>query len=78
MDWLSRAERKFLNNKPLLLMSTSPGKGGGKRALRNLEMLVGDFAPNVIGTFSLPEFNTNFDKGITEEKSIKKLERISK
>ncbi len=61
MDWLSRIDRKFFDDKPILLLSSSPGKGGGKRAIQNLETLLGYFAGNVIGKFSLPSFNKNFN-----------------
>src|SRR5690606_4188850 len=33
IDWLSRLDRKFLDGKKVLLMSTSPGERGGLGAL---------------------------------------------
>ncbi len=61
IDWLSRIDRKFFEGKPVLLLSTSPGKGGGKRALANLETLVGYFDADIVGRFAFPSFNENFD-----------------
>ena len=61
MDWLSRLDRKLFHGKPILLLSTSPGKSGGSRGLKILELFIGYFAGSVAGTFSLPNFNENFD-----------------
>lgn len=59
-DWLSRVEAKVWRNKPMLLMSTSPGGRGGMSALE-LGKSRFPFAGAVItGTFSLPSFNEHF------------------
>ena len=61
IDWLSRIDRKFLQEKQLLLMSTSPGKRGGASAL---EYCKGQFPRHgalIAESFSLPEFYKNFD-----------------
>ena len=34
-DWMSRIDGKLWNNKPMLLMATSPGGRGGATVLRN-------------------------------------------
>lgn len=67
LDWLSRLERKFLLNKKVLLMSTSPGQRGGIGALEMIEAVLPRFGGEVVATFSLPSFTANFDpgKGIT-------------
>lgn len=36
MDWLSRMEGSVFQNKPVMLMSTSPGPGGGRINLANM------------------------------------------
>lgn len=62
-DWLSRIERKVWRNKPILLLSTSPGNRGGKSVL---EMAMNRFpyhGGNIIGSMSLPSFNENFKNG---------------
>lgn len=61
IDWLSRVDRKFLQEKKLLLMSTSPGKRGGASAL---EYCKGQFSRHgaiIAESFSLPQFYENFD-----------------
>ena len=67
VDWLSRIERKFLQGKKLLLMSTSGGKRGGISALTYIKNAVPVFGGEVIDAFSLPGFHQNFSK---EEKRI--------
>ncbi len=66
LDWLSRLERKFLEDTHVLLMATSPGKRGGMGSLEVIEKLLPRFGANVCATFSLPSFYDNFDteKGI--------------
>lgn len=69
IDWLSRVERKFLEGKKILLMSTSGGKRGGLGSLEVTKNLLPRFGTQEIFTFSLPSFNDNFDpeNGITDE-----------
>lgn len=79
MDWLSRIDRKIFHGKPVLLLSTSPGKSGGKRGLKVLELFIGYFDGNVIGTFGLPMFNENFDRNekiIIDENKNSELKKI--
>ncbi|WP_324719307.1 NADPH-dependent FMN reductase [Salinimicrobium sp. HB62] len=61
IDWLSRVERKFLDGKKVLLMSTSPGKRGGASALEYCKNQFPRFGANVVESFSLPQFYENFD-----------------
>lgn len=77
MDWISRLDRKLFHGKPVLLLSTSPGKSGGRRGLKILELFMGYFAGSVAGTFSLPNFNENFDAVSNQiEDEIKNSELI--
>jgi len=68
LDWLSRLEKKFLEDTEVLLMSTSPGKRGAIGSLETIEKLLPRFGANISTTFSLPSFYENFDpeKGITD------------
>lgn len=68
IDWLSRLERKFLNEKNILLMSTSGGKRGGGSSLEVAKNLLPWFGAKVAATFSLPSYYESFDanKGITD------------
>ncbi|MBT8210473.1 MAG: NADPH-dependent FMN reductase, partial [Eudoraea sp.] len=68
LDWLSRIDRKFLEDTPVLLMSASPGGRGAIGSLGIIKDLLPRFGAEVVATFSLPSFNQNFDpdKGIVE------------
>jgi NAD(P)H-dependent FMN reductase len=59
-DWISRIEKNVWENKPMLLLSTSPGARGGSTVL---ELAVNKFKrmnSNIIASFSLPSFNNSF------------------
>tara|TARA_B100000949_G_scaffold225967_1_gene230775 strand:+ start:458 stop:1000 length:543 start_codon:yes stop_codon:yes gene_type:complete len=60
-DWLSRMELKFLQDKKVLLMSTSPGKRGAASSLEYYKNVLPRFGAEVVESFSLPSFNENFD-----------------
>ncbi|CAM3508186.1 NADPH-dependent FMN reductase [Zobellia roscoffensis] len=62
-DWLSRVERKFLDGKPVLLMSTSGGQRGGITALEATKTVLPRFGAEVVATFSLPSYSANFKEG---------------
>ncbi|MEL6660003.1 MAG: NAD(P)H-dependent oxidoreductase [Bacteroidota bacterium] len=60
MDWMSRLEGSIWEDKPMLLLATSPGGRGGKNVL-DLAYHVFSFQnKNVSGSFSLPRFKQNF------------------
>jgi len=62
-DWLSRINGKVWRNKPMLLLSTSPGIRGGKSVL---EIALGKFpymGANIVGSMSFPLFDENFKEG---------------
>lgn len=61
IDWLSRVDRKFLLNKKLLVISTSPGQRGGASALEYVKKQFPRFGGEVVESFSLPQFYENFD-----------------
>tara|TARA_B100000929_G_C15420815_1_gene391293 strand:- start:90 stop:626 length:537 start_codon:yes stop_codon:yes gene_type:complete len=63
IDWLSRVNRNFLETKKILLISTSPGKGGAKRSLEYAKNIFGRFGGDVVESFSLPSFKDNFQDG---------------
>ena len=67
-DWISRVEKIVWYNKPMFLMSTSDGDRGAKTVLEIAHNRMSFGNPHVIPTFSLPNFNKNFDKvkGITD------------
>ncbi len=73
LDWLSRVDRNFLKDKKGLLLSTSPGGGGGKNALAVVKNMLPHMGATIIDTFSLPSFYDNFD---IENKEIKNQEVV--
>jgi chromate reductase len=81
LDWTSRIkDRKTFNDKPMLLMATSPGPRGGASVLESAKMLFPYSGAKVMGTFTLPEFYKNFDpqQGLTNERLLDDLKTIVK
>ncbi|MFY7738982.1 MAG: NADPH-dependent FMN reductase [Flavobacterium sp.] len=68
-DWTSRINAKTFQEKPMLLLSTSPGPRGGSSVLEIAKNRFPFQGAVVKGSFYLPNFNDNFDaeKGITNE-----------
>ncbi len=69
LDWTSRINGKIFQNKPMLLMATSPGARGGQSVLEAAKIRFPFHAANILATFSLPEFEKNFSEtdGILNE-----------
>lgn len=63
LDWASRINLKMFANKPMLLMSTSPGGYGGQNARKIFEMMAPMFEANVVALYALPKFNDTFQEG---------------
>lgn len=59
-DWTSRVDMNIFANKPMLLMSTSPGGFGGGNVMQAAKGFFPRCGANIIETFSLPSFNQNF------------------
>lgn len=60
-DWTSRINSKVFQNKPMVLLSTSPGPGGASSVLGNAKNSAPFFAADVKGSLSVPSFYDNFD-----------------
>jgi len=60
-DWCSRINTKVYQNKPMVLLSASPGKGGGANVLKAALNSMPHFHGVVKGSFSMPRFYDNFD-----------------
>ena len=60
-DWASRQNKVVFAEKPMLLLATSPGRGGGKNVIETAKISLPRYGGNIITTFSLPQFNENFD-----------------
>lgn len=60
-DWCSRIDQKVFQNKPMVLLSTSPGPGGASSVLSSANGSAPFFAADVKGSLSVPSFFDNFD-----------------
>ncbi|GGK56275.1 NADPH-dependent FMN reductase [Amphritea balenae] len=60
-DWCSRIEPKVFQNKPMVLLSTSPGARGGATVLAAAVASAPFFAGEVKASLSIPSFYDNFD-----------------
>lgn len=67
LDWTSRINPKTFQQKPMLLLATSPGPRGGSTVLEIAKNRFPFQGADLKGSFSLPNFNDNFDidNGIT-------------
>ena len=60
-DWASRQYKDVFQQKPMLLMATSPGGRGGASVLELAKNNLPRYGANIQAVFSLPSFNENFD-----------------
>jgi len=70
-DWLSRIDGKVWRNKPMLLLSTSPGARGGQSVL---DIALSRFpfnGGNIVGSMTFPSFGENFKDGTIVNEELK-------
>lgn len=60
-DWCTRINGKVFQEKPMLLLATSPGARGGASVLEIAKNAFPRYGALVKATFSLPSFDENFD-----------------
>jgi len=60
-DWASRIDPKVYQNKPMLILATSPGKGGAATVFAAAKSSLPHFAADVRASVSVPSFYENFD-----------------
>jgi chromate reductase, NAD(P)H dehydrogenase (quinone) len=80
-DWASRVRNDVFQDKPMLLMSTSPGRRGGRSVLDIAQANLPRYGGNIIAEFSLPQFYEHFDleKGvISNQECVDALQTIVK
>lgn len=70
-DWMSRIEQKLWNNKPILLLATSPGGRGGASVLSIANNGFPHMGGNIVATFSLANFYDNFKNNEIENSELK-------
>ena len=68
LDWLSREDRNFLSDMPVLLMSASGGNRGGRSSRNVIEEMIPRFGARIVATFSLPGYYETFspERGILD------------
>jgi chromate reductase, NAD(P)H dehydrogenase (quinone) len=77
LDWLSRVQKvrgegeQYLNNKPTIVMSTGPGRGGGAKARSLVQTILSYAKADFIGEFVFSSFNENFQNGEIIEVDLK-------
>lgn len=78
LDWASRINAKTFQQKPMLLLATSPGPRGGSTVLEIAKNRFPFQGADLKGSFSLPNFNENFDaeNGITNPELKSELLKI--
>jgi chromate reductase len=77
-DWCSRITGKVFQEKPMLLMATSPGARGGASVLEIAKKAFPFYGGNVKSTFSLPSFDANFDVEKGEISSVELRKELQK
>ena len=60
-DWCSRIEPKVFQNKPLVMLATSPGKLGAANVLAAATSSAPHFNGDLKASLSIPNFYDNFD-----------------
>jgi chromate reductase, NAD(P)H dehydrogenase (quinone) len=72
-DWCSRVGQKVFQNKPMVLLATSPGARGGATVLAAATASAPFFAGQVKASLSIPSFNENFDaaQGVLKNAELK-------
>jgi NAD(P)H-dependent FMN reductase len=70
-NWCFRIEAKVFQEKPMLLMATSPGARGVASVLEIANNAFTRYCGIIKATFSLPSFNDNFD---VEKRKISNVE----
>lgn len=78
LDWASRINGKVFQDKPMLLLATSPGARGGASVLEAAKARFPFMGGIIKGSFSLPEFDKNYTngKGITNLDFKRELEDL--
>ena len=78
-DWCSRIGREVWQDKPTVMLATSPGQGGAGRVLDFAVNAAPHFGGNVIGHMSVPKFHEVFDREsgqLTEPQLSRRLEQL--
>lgn len=78
VDWLSRADKSFLQGKKVFILSTSNGKRGGLGANESLQKMIERFGCEVYESYAFSSFSENFNKEtqqITNKDFLQEIEQ---
>ncbi len=78
LDWLSVITQRFFGEKPVLLLSTSPGATGARTHLALLAKLIPLWGGILKATYSLGSFDTTFDADKNVINDSTELEQLDK
>lgn len=72
IDWLTRRSKKVLEDKPLLLLSASTGRGAAAQSREYSENTLPRIGANIVASHGVPSFNyTMLDGKLVEEEQAK-------
>lgn len=60
-DWASRIDMRVFQDKPTVMLATSPGRNGGGNVLRTAVASAPFFGNEVLASLAVPSFNHTFD-----------------
>lgn len=60
-DWCSRIDQKIYQNKPVIMLATSPGPRGAQTVLGTATASISHFGGDLRASLSVPSFNDAFD-----------------
>ncbi|MBT4918455.1 MAG: NAD(P)H-dependent oxidoreductase [Flavobacteriaceae bacterium] len=69
-DWMSRVDGKLWNNKPMLLMATSPGERGGASVFDIAKNTFPRMGADLVAEFLLPSFISNFSENELSDSNL--------
>ena len=61
LDWTSRIDRRFFQDKPALFLATSPGPGGAGNVLAQAADAAPHFGADLVDAVSVPRFGDYYD-----------------
>ena len=76
LDWISRQGGKIFQNKPVVFLGTSPGGRGAASAMKHVLEIMPHRGANIIGHYSLPNFNDHFISGTFNAEVVEELSEL--
>ncbi|MFZ9029299.1 MAG: NADPH-dependent FMN reductase [Crocinitomicaceae bacterium] len=76
LDWISRQGGKIFQNKPVVFLGTSPGGRGAASAMKHVLEIMPHRGANIVGHYSLPNFNDHFISGTLNAEVLEELSEL--